>query len=278
MVGEICGRNLLLSNLDLVGKGALVVMPDADLDRAIEEALHGAFSQAGQRPIGLGNILLHEACAEPFKQRFLDRVASLEVGNPMSDPHVAYGPMINARSATTFREHWETGRTEGASLLAGGDQWTETNRDSRVKGNIGHGVYMQPCVWDGVRPEMGLFRNQIPGPSVNLSTFSDFEEALAWINGAPCGPIVSLYTQDPAWIRRFKRESRADITYINPTTEDPGARLPYTGQGTCPGGRLALEGFTRWQTSNEKEGDDHTPSETEVRTPSPSIPTDWASL
>jgi len=277
-VGEICGRNLVLPNLDLVGRGSMVVMPDADLDQAIEGALYGAFGQAGQRPVGLVNILLHEACAATFKQRFMDRVASLEVGNPMSNPHVAYGPLINARAATAFREHWEMGQTDGASLLSGGDQWTEANRDQRVKGNIGHGVYMQPCVWDGVRPEMGLFRNQVPGPSVNLSTFKDVEEALAWVNGAACGPMLNLHTQDRAWIGRFKRETRTDIVLVNAIAEQPGAHSPYTGQGTYPGGRLALEGFTRWQTSNEDELIDPALGETMVALPMVSIQTDWASL
>ena len=275
IVGEVCGRNLLLPNLDLAGKGAMVVMPDADLDRAAEAALRAAFTQAGQGLTGLANILLHQACAEPFKQRFLDRVASLEVGNPMSDPQVDCGPMINARSATTFRDHWEAGRAEGAALLAGGEQWTEVNRNHRVKGNIGHGAYMQPCVWDGVTAGMALFRNPIPGPSVNLSTFAELDEALAWIDSAPCPPSISLHTQDRGRIGKFLRESRAGITCVNATPERPAARLPYTGQGTHPGGRLILEGFTRWQTSNQED-----PEEIPPRGLPPGAPlrTDWDSL
>jgi alpha-ketoglutaric semialdehyde dehydrogenase len=191
---------------------------------------------------------------------------------------VAYGPMINARSAAAFREHWETGRAEGASLVSGGEQWTEANRDSRVKGNIGHGLYMQPCVWAGVTPGMGLFRSQVSGPSVNLSSFKDFDEGLAWLDSAPCGPSVSLYTQDRAWISRFMRESRADIVRINAAAECPEARLPYTGQGTLPGCRLALDDFSRWQVSNLEDLDDLRTRGPEVELPSASVHTDWASL
>ena len=89
-----------------------MVMPDADLARAVQDALQAAFGQAGQRLMGLVNILIHEACADTFRQQFMDGVAKLEVGNPMTDPDVAYGPMINARSATAFREHWEMGRED----------------------------------------------------------------------------------------------------------------------------------------------------------------------
>jgi aldehyde dehydrogenase (NAD+) len=276
-VGELCGRALLLPNLELAGKGAMVVMPDADLGQAAGEAVRAAFAQAGQRSLGLISLLLHEACAAEFKQRFLDLVARLEVGNPMTDPGVAYGPMINARSATAFREHWELGRTEGAVLLAGGDQWTEANRTSQVRGNVGHGTYMQPCVWDGVRPEMGLFQNQVLGPTVNLTTFSDFDEALAWLSAGPRRPAISLYTQDRAWIERFQREVRTDLVQVNATVEDAATRLPFTGHGTSPGAQPALDGFTRWQTSNQDFAEGP-PSEDEVLAPGKPLQTDWASL
>jgi aldehyde dehydrogenase (NAD+) len=275
-VGELCGRNLILPSLDLTWKGAMVVLPDADLDQAIEDALQAAFTQAGQGSTGLANILLHEACAGAFRQRFLDRVAGLDVGNPMTDAGVAYGPMINARTAAAFREHWELGQAEGATLLTGGDQWTEANRTSQVKGNMGHGLYMQPCVWDGVRPDMGLFRNQVLGPTVNLCSCGDFDEALAWLQGTPCGAVTSLYTQDRALVGRFKREGTADIASINTLTGDPEARLTYTGQGTHPGGQPSLEGFTRWQTSNHEDLEEP-PVEATGMT-APTIHTDRASL
>ena len=273
-VGELCGRNLVLPSLDLVGKGAMVVMPDADLDQAAQDALQAAFALAGQGPIGLVNLLLHEACATDFKQRFLGLVTALEMGNPMTDPDVAYGPLINARAATAFREHWDLGRADGAALLCGGEQWTEANRTSQVKGTISHGAYMQPCVWDGVTPAMGLFRNQVLGPTVGLSTCKDFDEAMAWTIGAPA---ISLYTRDRAWIDRFQHECTADITRLNSATDDPETRLAFAGQGTRPGSRLAFDGYHRWQA-----GISQPPAEGQPRTEpgnlAGSFKTDWASL
>jgi aldehyde dehydrogenase (NAD+) len=277
-VGEMCGRNLILPSMDLAGKGAMVIMPDADLNRAAADAIEAAFGHAGQRLIGLVNILVHESCAATFKQAFMERVTKLEVGNPMTDPDVAYGPMINARSATSFREHWEKGQAEGATLLTGGDQWTEANRTAQVKGNVSHGVYMQPCVWEGVTPDMGLFRNQVLGPTVNLSTFKTFDEAMTWISGSSCRSALSLYTQERVLIDRFKRESRVDIVNINTTTEDPATRHPFTGHGTHPGGRLALDGFTRWQTSNDNTADSGRVAEGGATLQASTLQTDWDSL
>lgn len=277
IVGEICGRNLIIPSLDLIGKGAMVVLPDADLDRAVEDALRTAYGHAGQRPVGLVNLLLHEACAPRFRQRFLDRVASLTVGNPMTEPDVAYGPMINARSATAFREHWELGKQQGATLVAGGEQWTEATRTSQVKGDIGHGVYMRPCVWEGVTPDMELFQNQVPGPTVNFCTFKDPDEALAWTQNTPCGFAISLYAQDQRPLERFKRESRAGLLGLNRPPDDPEARLPFAGQGTHPGGTLVLDGCARWQAVCGDGPDElrTTPAVASIKAPSK---TDWASL
>ncbi|WLT33182.1 aldehyde dehydrogenase family protein [Geothrix sp. PMB-07] len=275
-VGEICGRNLIQPNLEVVGKGFMVILPDANLKQAAADAALAAFSQAGQGQVALGNILLHQDCAEAFKKAFLAKVASLEVGNPLSDPDVAYGPILNARTATTFREHWEKGQAEGATLLTGGEQWNESHRTAQVKGNVGHGVYMQPCVWEGVTPEMGLFRHRVLGPTVNLITCSDLDQAMGWLGAAEGSLAHSLYTRDRAAIQRFQRESRADLVLVNATATDPSALLPFTGHGTRPGRQNALEVFSRWQSTNQK------PDEAAAPMPehgsAPVIQTDWASL
>jgi aldehyde dehydrogenase (NAD+) len=275
-VGELCGRNLILPSLDLVGKGAMVVLPDADLDQAAQDAVSAAFGQAGQRPIGLATIFLHEACAAGFTQRLLQRVAALAIGNPLSDPDVACGPMINARAATAFREHWDLGRAEGAALLIGGEQWTEANRTGQVKGNISHGVYMQPCVWDGVTPEMGIYRHPVPGPTVNLSTFTDLGETLAVIARSSCGAAISLYTRDQAAIERFHRDSLADITRMNTTADDRQTLLSFTGHGTRPGCQPSLEGFTRWMALKGAAAQPTMATEPEPFTST--FKTDWDSL
>ncbi len=276
IVGELCGRHLISPSLDLVGRGALIVLPDADLDLAVADALAGAFGQAGQRPVGLGNLLLHEAVAPAFRERFLAGLAGLSQGNPMSHPEVAFGPLINARTAKSFAEHWEAGRAEGATLLTGGETWTEANRTGQVRGEIAYGAYPQPCVWDGVLPVMALFQNPVAGPSVNLCPFAELEQALAWTRTAPCGFAVSLYTRDRASIQQFTRESRADLATVNRPADAAEARLPFAGQGTHPGARPTADGFLRWQTHCEAAFADLPPERPIV--PGPALTTDWDSL
>lgn len=277
-VGEVCGRNLLSPSLDLVGKGAMIVLPDADLDRAVADALHTAFSHAGQRPLGLINLLVHEACAVQFRQAFLDGVARLTVGNPMTDPEVAYGPMLNARTALAFREQWDTGRTDGATLVTGGEAWSAANRTDQVKGDVSHGLYMQPCVWDGVTPAMGLFHNQVLGPTVNLVTCPGLAEALAWTQGTPSAFALSLYTQDHAAIQQFKREHGADVAGVNHPAAAPGLRLALAGPGSRPGGRPGIDAFVRWEALCGVDLDDALLGAATIHPLEGSVKTDWDSL
>jgi aldehyde dehydrogenase (NAD+) len=239
-ISELCGHRFIVPGLELGGRNPMVVLPDADLDRAAQDAVRAAFGHGGQRGASLANLILHEACAAEFKRRFLEAVAALHMGNPMTDPDVAYGPMINARLAEGFKAHWELGRRDGATLLCGGEAWTDGNRTERVLGPVGHGHYMQPCVWEGVVPSMELFHKQVLGPTVNLVTVADIDEALACVHAAPCGLSASLYTEDRRCIERFRREARAEVLNLNTG-----------GTGLRENGPWDLDWHTRWQTVHE---------------------------
>lgn len=266
-IGELCGHQLILPSLELGGRNPMVVLPDANLDLAVQAAVCAAFGAAGQRGTSLSNLILHEACAPEFKRQFLEAVEALPAGNPLTDPDVACGPMINARLAEGFRAHWETGHKDGAALLCGGARWTEENRTDRVKGVIGHGLYMQPCVWDGVTPDMGIFQKETPGPTVNLSTVKNFDEAMACVHGAPSGPVASLFTEDRQAIARFKREARAGQLNLNTSATGPREH-----------GVRDFDWHTRWQTVNSIASGPFQPAEPTGGPGKPRPKTDWSSL
>jgi aldehyde dehydrogenase (NAD+) len=251
-VGERCGKNLVPASLELGAKNPLIVMPDADLDQALAGAVFGAFATAGQRCTSVANLLVHKDILAPFKDRFLAAVAQLRIGNPITDPDVFYGPMIGARLAHAFEEHWETGRQEGATLLTGGAHWTAENRNERVLGEIAKGAYMQPCVWEGVTPGMHLFEQEILGPTVNLCSVESFDQALEHANATPYGLCCALFTENRRWIERFARETRAGMASLNSSTVGSEIQLPFggtgwSGNGTREGGVWALDAYARWQ-------------------------------
>lgn len=256
IIGERCGRNLILPNLELGAKNPLVVMPDCDLDQALEGALFGAFSSAGQRCTSVANIIVHRDVMGVFRERFLETLRQIPMGNPVTNPEVFFGPMIGPRLTHAFEEHWEMGRKDGARLLTGGQRWTQENRTERVLGEISKGAYMQPCVWDDVTPAMELFQQEILGPTVNLSTVDSFEQALEYANGTPYGLCSAIYTQNRHWIDLFTREIRAGMTSINNSTVGSEVHQPFggtgwSGNGTREGGAWALDAYTHWQAIND---------------------------
>ncbi len=284
-IGEMCGRNLMIPSLELGGKNPMVIMPDCDMDNAVRGALWAAFGTAGQRCTSLANIIVHEACAKEFKQAFMDGLAKLEIGNPITHPEVTYGPMINARFAKGFEEHWAEGaKDKGAKLLSGGAQWTEANRTSIVKGDISHGIYMQPCVWDDVTQDMWLFQTEVFGPTVNISTVKDFDQAMDYANGTPYGLSSSLYTENRHWVERFKREIKAGMSSINNTTSGAEAHMPFggngwSGNGTRESGIWVIDSYTKWHAVNDDASGKLQLAQIETNYGGAAAePTDWAAL
>jgi len=256
LIGEAAGRNLMIPSLELGGKNPMIVMPDADLDNAVHGALWGAFGTAGQRCTSLANIILHQDIAAAFKEKFMAAVAAMDMGNPLTHPDVLYGPMINARFAQGFEEHWAMGAADGAKLLCGGARWTEANRTGHVHGFIDKGIYMQPCVWDDVTPAMALFQTEVFGPTVNLSTVDSFEQAMEYANGTPYGLSSAIYTENRHWVERFKREIKAGMSSINNSTSGAEAHMPFggtgwSGNGTRESGLWVLDAYTRWHAVND---------------------------
>src|ERR671928_1464630 len=99
-IGELCGRHMQSACLELGGKNPLVVMPDANLDLAVEGALFSGFGTAGQRCTSLGTAIVHESVHDEFLSRFADAVEEAKIGDPMED--VLYGPMLSERFHRRF--------------------------------------------------------------------------------------------------------------------------------------------------------------------------------
>src|SRR3954469_8281201 len=170
-IGELCGRHLQQPCLELGGKNPLVVMPDADLDLAVEGALFSGFGTAGQRCTSLGTAIVHDSIYEEFLARFTRAVEAAPVGDPTQP--VLYGPMIHERFAERF-EGWlelihdhhsvsgstATGRIDSGRPRAG------------FVGDPGAGLYYHPTIVAGVRRDDELYRTETFGPLVGVARFS----------------------------------------------------------------------------------------------------------
>lgn len=270
-VAELGGHHLLHPLLRLGATNCMVVMPDANLEEAVADALLGAYCRGGQCDASLRNLIVHEACLDDLRQRLLDRLAALQVGNPLTHPQVAFGPMMHARLAVSLQERWEHARKHGTELLWGGSAWTEATRTDQVQGEIAYGAYLQPTLWGGVSAPMDLFKTETFGPSLNLCGVRDFDEAMTWVNGAPSGRACSLYTENRAWSDRFVRDSRASLLSLNTLPPAMGSR--HSCRSWTQGG---LASFTTWQMVRSKHTPRPAPEPAPMGKPLPT--TDWASL
>ena len=253
-IGELCGRHLQSPCLELGGKNPLVVMPDADLDLAVEGALFSGFGTAGQRCTSLGTVIVHDDIHDDFLARFDAAASAAPIGDPTQD--VLYGPMINQRFADRFQQ-WLT-LIQPAHTARGSTGVGRISADNPREGFVGDpatGLYFHPTVVDGVTADDDLYRTETFGPIVGVARFADFAEAIALANGHGYGLSASIYTRDPLNVFRFREQISAGMVSVNNSTSGAEAHLPFggngkSGNGSRQSGIWVLDQFTRWQAMN----------------------------
>lgn len=253
-IGELCGRHLQSPCLELGGKNPMVVMPDADLDLAVEGALFSGFGTAGQRCTSLGTLIVHEGVHDDLLARFAKAVEGAPIGDPTAD--VLYGPMLNERFARRF-EGW-LGWIGPHHRVLGSTGLGRITRDNPREGFVGDpeaGLYYHPTIVDGVTPDDDLYKHETFGPIVGVATFSTFDEAMELANGHGYGLSSSIYTRDPLNVFRFRERISAGMVSVNNSTSGAEAHLPFggngkSGNGSRQAGIWVLDQFTRWQAMN----------------------------
>jgi len=253
-IGELCGRHLQSPCLELGGKNPLVVMPDADLDLAVEGALFSGFGTAGQRCTSLGTAIVHRDVHDDFIARFAKAVTDAPIGDPTQD--VLYGPMISARFSERFegwldliRPHQTVLGSEGIGRI------TSANPRMGFVGDPEAGLYYHPVIVDGVTIDDELSQTETFGPIVGVASFDTFDQAMELATAHGYGLSSSIYTNDPLSVFRFHDRISAGMVSVNNSTSGAEAHLPFggngrSGNGSRQSGRWVLDQFTRWQAMN----------------------------
>jgi alpha-ketoglutaric semialdehyde dehydrogenase len=222
--------------LELGGHNPLVVMADAELDRAAEAAYAGAFWSAGQKCTATRRIFVQEPVYHSFREKLLARVAAGKVGDP-SDPETEVGPLVSADAYADVLGAIERARSEGGVLATGGDRVDE------------EGLAIGPTVFEEVADDAFLSREEVFGPVTSLYPFSTLDEALERANAVPFGLSASIFTRDLHTVQRFTEELQAGILHVNSQTAGADVHVPFggikgSGFGPHEQGRAALEFFT----------------------------------
>jgi hypothetical protein len=207
-IGELAGRHLQTPCLELGGKNPLVVMPDAELDLAVDGALFSGFGTAGQRCTSLGTVVVHSSVHDEFLRRFDAAVRAAPIGDPTAG--VLYGPMISSRFLEGFLSRLDLLRPH--HTLHGSTHTGRITAGSPREGFVGDpeaGLYAHPTIVDGVRGDDAIACTETFGPIVGVASFATFDEAVALANGHGYGLSVSIYTIDPGHAFRFRERVSA---------------------------------------------------------------------
>ncbi len=223
---EASAGNLKKVQLELGGKGANVVFADADLDAAVNGSAFAIFHNQGQACIAGSRLILHEAIAEEFVERFVALASSIRVGNPLA-AGTEMGPLTSPAHRDRVLSYVKVAQDEGGELLAGG----RAPEDPA----LADGCYVLPTV---VRAEADarVCHEEVFGPFVTVTTFSSDEEAVAIANGTEYGLGAGLWTRDLSRAHRMATAFRAGMVWINSYKRvDPGS--PFGGVGRSGYGR-----------------------------------------
>jgi acyl-CoA reductase-like NAD-dependent aldehyde dehydrogenase len=212
------------------------VMADADLGRAVEAAYAGAFWSAGQKCTATRRIYVQDTVYADFRARLLERVESGIVGDP-TDPATEVGPIVNEKQLDEVLAGIERGRTEGGTVIAGGER---TNDEAYL---------LAPTVFEGVGDEAFLSCEEVFGPVTSLYRFADVDEALRRANAVEFGLSASIFTSSLATAQRFVDELQAGILHVNSQTAGADVHVPFggikgSGYGPHEQGRAAMEFYT----------------------------------
>ena len=202
--------------LELGGHNPLIVMADAELDRAVEAAYAGAFWSAGQKCTATRRIYVQEPVYDEFREKLLARIERGKVGDP-SDPETEVGPIVNEKQLTEVLDAVERGKAEGGTLLAGGERLDD------------EAFLMAPTLFENVGDDHMLSCREVFGPVTSLYRFSTINEAIERANAVEYGLSASIFTSDLAATQAFVDRLEAGILHVNSQTAGADVHVPFGG-------------------------------------------------
>ena len=235
------GKDVLL---ELGGNGPLVVLDDADLDKAVEATLTACFLNAGQSCTAGERILVQAAVHDAYVQKLAAAVAArIHLGDP-ADEATTMGPVNNESQAAKTERHVRDAIGQGARLVLGG----------RRAPDFATQLFYEPTVLDGVTDTMEIARDETFGPVAPITVIESEADALRIVNDSPFGLLAGIFTRDLARGLRFAESVRTGWVNINEGTNYWESHLPFGGGAGADsgvgrvGGRFSMERLTELKT------------------------------
>ena len=198
-----CAERLIGCSLELGGKNPILILRDANLDRAAEGAVRGSFSNAGQLCVSMERMFVADQVYDRFVKRFVERTRAMRLGGGLawgSD----MGTLISQDQLDTVVAHVDDAVARGARVLTGG----------KARPDLGP-YYYEPTILEGVTPDMTCFGKETFGPVISLYRFHDESDAVARANAGEYGLNASIYSQDGTRARAIARQIKCGTVNIN---------------------------------------------------------------
>ncbi|HZV84012.1 MAG TPA: aldehyde dehydrogenase family protein [Brevundimonas sp.] len=229
--------------LEMGGKNPLIVLDDADLDRAVQIALDGSFFATGQRCTASSRLIVHEAVHDRFVAALAEKVAALRVGDAL-DPTTQMGPAVSEDQMESSYRYIDVARGEGGRIVTGGERLKLEKP----------GWYVQPTLIADTEAGMRINNEEVFGPVASTIRVRGYEEALNIANGVEFGLSAGIVTQSLKHARDFQRRARAGMVMVNLPTAGVDYHVPFGGSkassyGPREQGFAAVEFFTQTKTA-----------------------------
>ncbi|HUL86329.1 MAG TPA: aldehyde dehydrogenase family protein [Actinomycetota bacterium] len=241
VAARAAGKELLL---EMGGNGPLVVMEDADLDKAVAATLVACFLNAGQSCTAGERILVHEDVRDAYLGKLTAAIErELRLGDPFDDA-TTLGPVNNEPTAAKTERHVADAVEHGATVLTGGARAPQHGSD----------LFFEPTVLDGVTDDMAIAREETFGPVAPVTAIRGEQEAIDLVNGSEYGLLSAIFTADLGRGLRFAEAVRTGWVNVNEGTNYWESHLPFGGRAGSNsgvgrvGGRYSMERLTELKT------------------------------
>jgi malonate-semialdehyde dehydrogenase (acetylating)/methylmalonate-semialdehyde dehydrogenase len=234
-------------------KNHMIVMPDADIDQAVDALLGAGYGSAGERCMAISvAVPVGRKTADLLVEKLIPRVESLKVG-PSTDPQADYGPLVTKAHLEKVKSYVDIGIKEGAKLLVDG-------RGFRLQG-YENGNFMGGCLFDEVTPDMRIYKEEIFGPVLSVVRAKDYEEAVRLPSEHEYGNGVSIFTRDGDTARDFTNRVEVGMVGVNFAIPVP----------------LAYHTFGGWKRSGFGDLNQHGPDSIRFYTKTKTVTARWPS-
>ena len=225
---------------EMGGKNAVILLADADMDKALGGIVQGAFGSTGQRCTATSRVIVEEGVYDQFMEGLIDRTSKLKIGDGI-DPAMDVAPLSSQSQYDKVLEYIGVGTEEGAHLAYGGHGLTE--------GEYSEGFYVEPTVFTDVSPDMRIAREEIFGPVLTVFKARNLEEAIQISNSVEFGLSSSVYTKDLTRAFEYINTVETGMVHVNAPTLGGEVHLPFgglkaSGVGQREQGTEAFDFFT----------------------------------